>query len=358
MQTSFFLGANSKSGFFSRYDALIDETTARAVYIIKGSPGCGKSSFMRRIMKAAVEAGFDAEEIRCSSDPGSLDGVVLPALGVALVDGTAPHVVEPKFPLAVERYIDLSAFADADALYEKKDAVIDTFLHYRSYYTRAYRLTACAASLANEMFDIALGGVSVEKLRKKAAGVISRELKGAAPGGSSTPRFLSAISPAGYVDLFDTVKTLAERVFLLEDSYGLASFLLHPFLDAAVKTGHEAIACYSPLIPERLEHVLIPSLSLAFVTTNKRNPYPYEYYRRMRIDAMIDPEVLRARKQKLVFSRKLYAAMLEETCATLAEAKDIHDDLEHLYNPYIDFEKVYALADRTAEEILARVPQK
>ena len=87
----YFLGANCGSGFYSLYGQLIDLETARRVYILKGGPGCGKSTLMKMVGKTLEEAGARAEYILCSGDPDSLDGVVFPELGAALVDGTAPH---------------------------------------------------------------------------------------------------------------------------------------------------------------------------------------------------------------------------------------------------------------------------
>ncbi len=90
-QIKYFLGANSPQGFYSLYSELIDPAQARAIYILKGGPGCGKSTLMRRVGAALEEAGCTVEYICCSGDPDSLDAVIAPALGVALVDGTAPH---------------------------------------------------------------------------------------------------------------------------------------------------------------------------------------------------------------------------------------------------------------------------
>ena len=39
----------------------------------------------------AEEAGLETEYILCSGDPDSLDAVILPTKGVAVVDGTAPQ---------------------------------------------------------------------------------------------------------------------------------------------------------------------------------------------------------------------------------------------------------------------------
>lgn len=352
MQTSFFLGANSKQGFFSLYDALIDESSARKVFIIKGSPGCGKSSFMRRVEQNIVSAGYAAEEIKCSSDPKSLDGVVFHEPGVALVDGTSPHVVEPKYPIAVESYLDLSVYADSSAIAEKKDEIVSLYKKYKGFYVRAYRLCGCAGILANEMFDIALSATDAEKLNKKARAIASREIKGAGNGAVEVPRFLSSISPDGYVTLFDTVGSLAERVYILEDTCGLASLVLNPIKEAALDSKYKVICCYSPLIPQRIEHLIIPELSLAFVTSNKKGMYPYPYTRRVRIDAMLNPETLKPKKQKLSFTGKLYSALIDEACLTLSEAKSAHDELEAVYNPHIDFDSIYALAGRVSDEIL------
>lgn len=87
----YFLGANAPSGFYSLYDQLIDPEQARDVRILKGGPGCGKSTLMKQVGTAMEEAGLTVEYVRCSGDPDSLDAIVIPAIGAAVVDGTAPH---------------------------------------------------------------------------------------------------------------------------------------------------------------------------------------------------------------------------------------------------------------------------
>lgn len=89
----YFLGANAPTGFYSLYDHLLSPEEARAIYILKGGPGCGKSTLMRKIGAWAEESGLETEYVLCSGDPDSLDAVLLPQSGVAIVDGTAPHVV-------------------------------------------------------------------------------------------------------------------------------------------------------------------------------------------------------------------------------------------------------------------------
>ena len=52
----FFLGANSEEGFFSLYDQLLGGRLDDLM-ILKGGPGCGKSTFMRRVGAAMERAG-------------------------------------------------------------------------------------------------------------------------------------------------------------------------------------------------------------------------------------------------------------------------------------------------------------
>ena len=107
MELTYFLGANSAHGFYSHYADLLPPPKRKLIRIIKGGPGCGKSTLMRKIAAQAAQQGLSTECILCSSDPDSLDGIVIPEAGYALVDGTAPHVVEPALCGDQELYLDL-----------------------------------------------------------------------------------------------------------------------------------------------------------------------------------------------------------------------------------------------------------
>ena len=91
---SFFLGANSEEGFFSLYDQMLNGRFDDLL-ILKGGPGCGKSTFMRRVGAAMERSGERVVYINCSGDPDSLDGAIFPDRNAAIVDGTSPHGMAP-----------------------------------------------------------------------------------------------------------------------------------------------------------------------------------------------------------------------------------------------------------------------
>ena len=52
------------------------------------------------------------EEILCSSDPDSLDALILPEWKVSIADGTAPHILEPRYPAVSESILSFGDFLD------------------------------------------------------------------------------------------------------------------------------------------------------------------------------------------------------------------------------------------------------
>jgi len=95
MSFSCFLGANTYDGFQSLYEPFVASPRIDRLFILKGGAGCGKSTFMKTIAGAAEQTGLSVERILCSGDPGSLDGIFIPSLRLAYVDGTAPHAAVP-----------------------------------------------------------------------------------------------------------------------------------------------------------------------------------------------------------------------------------------------------------------------
>ena len=349
----YFLGANSPRGFYSLYDQLIPLENARAVYILKGGAGCGKSTLMNQVARAAENAGFPVERILCSGDPDSLDGVVLPTLKTALVDGTAPHVVEPKYPGVVEHYVNLGACYDSTALAPLRREIMSCMTDYKACYHRAYRCLDAAAQVAQDVRATLFTPALEEKMQKRAAGILNREVrrKKATLPGTVTQRFLRAVTHAGPMSLLSTAQAQCSRIYELADSYGLSHSMLTCLLSGITAAGYDVVACPSPMAPDRLEHLLVPQLSLAFLSTSPATPFSGHPYRRIRLDAMAGTENLRRSRPRLRFAKKVSASLIDEAVASLAQAKSMHDKLEALYNPHVDFDRV----DSIARDLIARI---
>lgn len=144
----FFAAANGYSGFRSYFDNIFSPDKLKKLYILKGGPGTGKSTLMKTIAKRFSDEAC-VTRIYCSSDVSSLDGILIEQNGnaIGIADGTAPHVIEPRFPGAVEEIVNLGDGFDCRALY-KQNNVIRELSEKKSYaYKNAYALLAAAGDI-------------------------------------------------------------------------------------------------------------------------------------------------------------------------------------------------------------------
>lgn len=169
MKKEYFAAMNSYGGFVSHYrDCFAQERR----YIIKGGPGCGKSTLMRRIAREAEQRGLEVEYYDCSSDPGSLDGIVLPSLGIAMFDGTAPHEEAASAPGWRDNLIDLGAYWDSKALREHQDEIIPLSEKKTEAYHGAYRylgMAGTASLLRLELLGDCIDAKALESTAKQLA---------------------------------------------------------------------------------------------------------------------------------------------------------------------------------------------
>ncbi len=343
-ETHFFLGSNSPSGFSSLYDGFTDPLRD-TLYVIKGGPGCGKSTFMRTVASGVRSAGYAAEFIHCSGDPDSLDGVYFPELHVGYVDGTAPHVIEPDYVGASGNYVNVGDFYDAAALHENRDTIIRLTDAYKAYYARAYKLIS-AYTASTDALSAPLPEEALVVAARRARGIICRELHPSGrASGITKKRFLSAVTCRGTVCFYDTVRELAERVYVLDNDLGLGAFVTELLAADAEAQSLDIIRCQSPLAPDHTEHLIIPELRLAFVSQTSRMPYPGEIYRHLRLDLLPRKEELASMRQESRAASRLSESLLEEAVKALAKAKSLHDRLEEVYNPHVHFQLVTELAE-------------
>lgn len=355
MVPRFLLGANSPRGFSSLYDELLPQQQAKDLFVLKGGPGCGKSTLMRTVGAALSQAGIAREEILCSSDPDSLDGVIFPTLGAALVDGTAPHVVECQCPAAVDIVVNLGAYYDREALRPAANTLRALMEENHTCYDRVTRCLSASKILRDDIRALLLPEADLPRLARRARGIIQRELKAAPGGGRIRRRFLTGATPKGALFLQETVPAICPRVILLEDSWGLATYLLAPLLEYAQSHDIETIVCCCPQDPNlRPEHLLFPTLGLAFISDTPLLPWTLPYTRRLRIDPILSPKALQEHRTRLRFERKMADDLFQEALDMLTQAKALHDQIEDIYRPHVNFDGVNAEAEQIIQFLLRR----
>lgn len=354
-QLSSFLGANTPSGFVSLFDELYNPYTSSRALIIKGGPGTGKSTLMKKFADECTKKGYSTEKVYCSSDPDSLDAVIVPEIDLCIADGTSPHLIEPKFPGACENIINTGEFWDEKLLCEKGAAIRSLTLENSLRHRTSSKYLAAAGSLNDENIHLMSKYIDMEKVRNFAYRFTARELpkkKGCVPG-KRYRRFLSAITPEGLVFKEDTVKALCFRVIGISDEYGNSgALLLNMISDNAVRNGYDVILCQCPMRPHgECEHIIIPEKGIALISIKSMHGFDLEFDRIIHSKRFLYDGY----KKHLPFlrlNRRLIKELIAESISQLRSAKEIHDELEKIYLQAMDFSALGEYVDKIIDNAL------
>ncbi len=351
---SSFLGANTPFGFVSFFDELYNPYEKGEMFIIKGGPGTGKSSIMKKIGKKAEEKGFNVEYVYCSSDPKSLDGIIIPEKEVAFADGTSPHILEPKFPGISETIINTGAFWNREELLKNETEIRHLTLENSLMHRKSSAYLSAAGKLNEENRRIQSRNTDIDKIYSFALRFVSRELKKTKKEpGKKMRRFFSAITPEGKIFLNDSVENLASRVIVVEDEYGAVSNLLIDSIgEMAVKNGYDVIFCYCPMSPKgECEHIIIPEVGLALLS-GRKNHIPGIQYDRLIHSARFLKEDLGRYKKRLTLNKKIQNELIGSSVEYLKKAKEVHDSLERLYITAMNFESLGEYTQKLSDKIV------
>lgn len=350
----FFLGANAPKGYYSKFDQLFNYKPGSKCFLLKGGPGTGKSTVLKKTAEELHKKGLSTELIYCSADTDSLDAIVTSDGSFSVLDATLPHSVEPKYPGAYEKTIDLGDCWNTSELEKNADKIVALFNKNRELHDRARRYISAAASLFDEVARLSLAEISQDKVVKAALRICARELhKTSMRCGKEKIRFLSAVTGDGVILFDDTVKLLCGKIYVVDDDCGAVSrIFMNTVRKAALERGYDIITCRCSVFPqEKNEHILIPEAGIGFLTSNRRHTVNTKPYRMIHAKRFADKEKGGRTKFRIKFTLKAATELTREASICMREAKTIHDELEKIYMGAMDF----SLVDEKQKKILEAV---
>jgi len=349
-----FPGNNTSIGFYSYYDHILPQREANHIFCLKGGPGVGKSTFMKTIGKRMNEKGYDVEYLHCSSDPDSLDGVVFPQINISMIDGTAPHVVDPINPGAVDEIINLGEYWNLGGIKQNKDNVININTEVGFLFKRAYKYIAAAKCMIDDVTDIYNRCTDLSGAVIEADSICKKLLKGkiVKKQGKARKQFASAITPKGIMHYIDSLYDDSFNVYLVKNNWGVGvSDLLERVADQAMIKGYNTELYYCPMEPaSKVEHLIIPELKIAFISESKFYSIDIKDYTLIDLCKYTDNEAVDSKSDYVELSSTTSQMLLTNGVAMLFKAKQLHDDMEKYYVPHMDFDseklKLQEILDR------------
>ena len=353
---SFFFGANNKRKYASLFSDIYNPCDDGKHYILKGGPGTGKSTLMKKVASELERKGYFVERGYCSADPISLDVVIAPEINFSIIDGTSPHSFDTTYPGVTEYIINLGEAWDKRYLSEYKTAIINLTDENKKMHKKAADFMAVASQLKLENMKHCDNITDKNKLQNFARRLCNREIpaKKGVKSGKIKKRFLSAVSPEGIVVQYDTIVALSEKIITIADNYSIcASYIMDYVAEYASENGYDVYACYCPLFPTaKIEHVIIPELKLCFFTETSSHFSLDTEEKKVHSTRFLNREGLSEIKQVLKFNEKTSSEMISEAVKKISIAKGVHDRLEDYYIRATDFSVIAEKTEKLLKELL------
>ncbi len=334
----YFAGSNTFNGYVPCLQEIFSNT--EKLFILKGTPGCGKSTLMKRLFYRGKQLGKLCIPIKCSADNSSFDGVVFPELSAGVADGTAPHVIEPSFPMINEKIIDISGDYDASFAETYGKAVKDALYGKSRAYRRAYSLLSAAGGVNTAINEITAQLYNVEKAKKYAEKTVRHY---ACASGSSHLMPCTCFNGSGFSFIppegkFESI-TFADR-------YGIGERILKTIADICKEKNRECGIVPSPVDAEAVCAVYLPGALLA-----SERYFEIPGSQKVNVNRFTDKDALKTNSQVL---RKYDAAMrelLEMSAECMKEAAALHEKAESIYSFCAD----HSIADAAFVELAKNI---
>ena len=340
---TYFAALNTSKGFVSYFKDIFAQ--CKDLYIVKGGPGTGKSRFMRSVSQAAQNIGYSVEEYLCSSDPGSLDGLLIKDIDVAIIDGTAPHVYEPTLIGSKEHLVDLSAFLDSNLL-KSHDRELQSLVFAKSVrYSNVYSYL----SMIRTIDDLICASLDRAYLLQKLKSSVQKHARMLKKGSNSSTRIKlgSAISCNGIKKLDISVGEARKRYVLR--GYDIINLRYLDELYKLTKSiGANVEISYDPIYPEYPDALYYPDVKVLFYCSDtiSENEIPINTKR------FVNDECLRPFKPEIRRLRKIRKSLFAQLEYDFKSISKLHAAIEEIYSLAMDFSAKEELTERFIKSVL------
>lgn len=345
IDNAYFVGANTPGGFQGDFPLLFSEGEFKKVFIIKGGSGTGKSTVMRRAAKSCKAAGAEATYLLCSSDPDSLDGVLLEKNGVkiAIVDGTAPHTLDPVLAGACGEIFNSGDCWNTEYLEAHVGEIREIVENKKECYNAAYRFISGAAEVWEMIGTLARRVLNYDKMNACAARLASSVGACHSGGAVQRERRTYALSMKGAVRIssFDTAKTVVS----VEDCAGVAPMFMKAVSNAFLHQGCDVTVSVSPF--GDIWEVYVPACDTALVIRREG----VEYSKNINLRRFVNKEEMQNTRQKRRFAYKCFDTLLDGALENLSDAWKLHSELEKIYVGAMDFASLDAMTEKLSQRL-------
>lgn len=256
-----FTSSYTTDGFHTFIPELLE--TMEKVFILKGTAGSGKSTFIRLLGESLFDQGFEVEYWISATEPFNPEGIYLPQLQAAVVNGSLPVPIDPRYPGGIGEIINLGDYQDKDLLVDYRQDMSGLVQQVEEYNHKAGAALKEAGRVKDEINKAAARHLDLGKLQDLihdlAARVISREAE-------EKHYFASAVTAEGMINYIDELSHNCRKRYIFKGPAGSGkSTVISQLALIFKKRGYVLEYYHCGLNREAIVMLLLPSFRLAFI---------------------------------------------------------------------------------------------
>lgn len=341
-----FTSSNTNRGFHSFIPDLI--TGLKKVYILKGTIGSGKATFMRLLGRSMLERGFEVEFWISAYDPLNPEGILIPQRKTAIVNGSLPEleIVEDQDNMQI---IDLDIYGYQDPISAKRNTIANLHEKITDHREMAFRLLESAEFAVQDIKKNTARHINRQKMEIMTTDLIKRIINQAP---EEKHYFASAVTAEGMINYIDSVSCSCHKRYIFIGPSGSGkSAMMARIAENAKQKGLSLEYYHHGFDRNILSVVIIRNHQTALIDACNlsMNPQPG--------DEIIDIEQLLENydsKQSDMYTTapvRQYESLMQEAQQQLENAQCALKELKRINGSTIDFTRLDQLREEIAAEI-------
>lgn len=337
---SYFAAANGYEGFRSYFADVFKSSDYNQIYVLKGGPGTGKSTLMKKVLNEFDSKKVKKECIYCSSDPKSLDAIILKYADkkVAIIDGTAPHERDAVIPGAIDSIVNLGCAWNKKVLEAKREKILELALKKSEHYKRAYAFLKISG-IINGMLKEFMSNCYDNKKSKNIAIDTIEKIKNKKRG-RNVYKLYSCFGKNGYKTI-DAVMCFSQNIYV-KGMYGSESFFMNDIKSAFSFYGISNVTHPSPFSEKLTEGVTADGVIISTLFPSDKTVDTSEFISQSKFSEISEDFFVLEQK---------YNESLTLSKNEFDKASKMHFQLEDIYSAAMDYDKNNELTEKIKSEI-------
>ncbi len=329
-----FTSSHTGKGFYTFIPRLLEGV--KRVYVLKGAPGSGKSTFIRCLGDSFAEQGYEVEFWMSAEDPMNPEGVYIIQMETAIVNGNLPIAIDPKYPGITGSIINLSEYLDELSIIKYGPEIMELVDQVEKQCIQVGSILEQASMIKEELLQVSDDGFNENKLHKLISR-LEKEILKEQPG--EKHYFATSITPEGIINYVDEISSRCKIRYLLKGGSG-AGKVIAEIAFRAREAGYFVEYYHCGLNPLRIIMVIITHLQLAIIETDDIEISTRPGDRITDLADCLDEFYQPLKEQDHTGFRRQYESLVLKAQAELETSYRAMKSLKRLYSAAMNFETV------------------